>query len=434
MNIFKYFLITIFCSVTVTFSATLYVSPLSEGTGDCLSESNSCDLQTAFSIAQSNGEGDNILIKPGEYNFTTSVTYQSDNGDSGNFLVVEALDPKNKPVLKSSGEISIETDTSGDKGDINGDITIKNIEFQMRVKIVTREAEILVENCIFDSISGNSYYGKIYIYPYISKGYFRNNKVLNNSSNENMKGTLGIYTLFGQLFIYNNLFANNSNQGLGGAVYSFSNRGSLYIYNNTFFNNSASEGGAYYIKQLNNASSVNIYNNIFWENTATKSDNSGDDIYINSDGDDDGTGANIKLYNNITGENSNYVTGQSEDIFITKIDNFQAGDNKSTNPKFKNTSDNDFRISSSSPAIDMGTDSLPKEAKLPDKDIDGNDRIIDGNGDNTAIIDIGAYEYVPSSGGGGGCSFGYLNTNTGLFIILTILILFINKRYIYRTK
>ena len=28
-------------------------------------------------------------------------------------------------------------------------------------------------------------------------------------------------------------------------------------------------------------------------------------------------------------------------------------------------------------------------------DLDGNDRILDGDGDDTATVDMGAYEYIP---------------------------------------
>jgi hypothetical protein len=52
--------------------------------------------------------------------------------------------------------------------------------------------------------------------------------------------------------------------------------------------------------------------------------------------------------------------------------------------------DVDYRLKAVSPSIDAGTNS-----GAPTEDIDGNARPIDGDGDDSAITDMGAYEYVP---------------------------------------
>ena len=64
--------------------------------------------------------------------------------------------------------------------------------------------------------------------------------------------------------------------------------------------------------------------------------------------------------------------------------------NISANPEFVGT--NNFRLKSGSPAIDAGNNSAPD---LPSKDFAGNPRIINGMGGPTAIVDMGAYEFVP---------------------------------------
>jgi serine protease len=51
-----------------------------------------------------------------------------------------------------------------------------------------------------------------------------------------------------------------------------------------------------------------------------------------------------------------------------------------------------FRLKSSGPAIDAGTLLVPN---LPATDFAGNPRSVDGNGDGSAIPDIGAFEFVP---------------------------------------
>jgi hypothetical protein len=63
--------------------------------------------------------------------------------------------------------------------------------------------------------------------------------------------------------------------------------------------------------------------------------------------------------------------------------------NISADPKFKNNTSN-FRLRPTSPAIDTGTNSAPN---LPSKDLSGQPRIVDGDGNGTATIDMGAYEF-----------------------------------------
>jgi len=60
----------------------------------------------------------------------------------------------------------------------------------------------------------------------------------------------------------------------------------------------------------------------------------------------------------------------------------------------------DYHLLPGSPCIDAGTDNVDdpdtEEVEvLPDTDLDGKRRIIDGDLDGTATVDIGAYEYLP---------------------------------------
>jgi hypothetical protein len=58
-------------------------------------------------------------------------------------------------------------------------------------------------------------------------------------------------------------------------------------------------------------------------------------------------------------------------------------------PEFVDTANGDFRLKSTSPAIDAGIN----DSVTIFTDLDGNYRIWDGNGDSTAIVDIGCYEF-----------------------------------------
>ena len=50
----------------------------------------------------------------------------------------------------------------------------------------------------------------------------------------------------------------------------------------------------------------------------------------------------------------------------------------------------DYHLQSGSPCIDAGSNSAEG---IPAKDLDNKPRIIDGDGDGTSIVDIGAYEF-----------------------------------------
>ena len=62
-------------------------------------------------------------------------------------------------------------------------------------------------------------------------------------------------------------------------------------------------------------------------------------------------------------------------------------------PLFLNPAVNDYRVGLYSPMVDAGDSSVPD---LPDRDLRGQSRIVDGDGNGQAIIDMGAYEFNPS--------------------------------------
>jgi hypothetical protein len=77
-----------------------------------------------------------------------------------------------------------------------------------------------------------------------------------------------------------------------------------------------------------------------------------------------------------------------------------------------------FRLKGGSPAIDVGENSAPD---LPSKDLAGDPRIINGDGLSTAIVDMGAYEFVPVVLTPGSLAFGIqaVNSTTSKSVKLT---------------
>lgn len=61
-----------------------------------------------------------------------------------------------------------------------------------------------------------------------------------------------------------------------------------------------------------------------------------------------------------------------------------------SNPLFVNTASNDYHLLSTSPGIDTGD---PTSAGVSAEDLDLNTRVVDGDGDLTATVDLGAWEY-----------------------------------------
>jgi hypothetical protein len=148
--------------------------------------------------------------------------------------------------------------------------------------------------------------------------------------------------------------------------------------NCTFSGNSADIGGG--MANFNN-SSLTVTNCIIWGNSAPN-------------------GPQLALDNSsLTISYSDLEGGQAE-ILITNggMLNWGTG-NINLNPDFQDadgsdntegTADDNLRLSTTSPCIDAGyNDALPPTVST---DLDGYRRIVDGNNDGTATVDMGAYE------------------------------------------
>jgi hypothetical protein len=83
---------------------------------------------------------------------------------------------------------------------------------------------------------------------------------------------------------------------------------------------------------------------------------------------------------------------------LTEANSYPGAGNINTDPKFVDKDGGNLRLQSGSPCIDRGNNYLdyfptvPGFQLLPATDLDGNWRVVDGNNDGTATVDMGAYE------------------------------------------
>lgn len=197
------------------------------------------------------------------------------------------------------------------------------------------------------------------------------------------------------LVVESELYGNTANVNGGGAA-----GGTLR--NCVIRNNGVNqEGGGAYLSTLKNCTVT--------ENGAAK-----------GGGVSGGTQENCIVYFNTAATGANYW--QTDMRFCDTTPDFGVQGCISTNPAFIDASTHNYRLQYGSPCIDRGTNSAGSAAY----DLDGYLRPMDGNYDGQAQIDIGAYEYNPSTYDmdGDGMPDGYeltadtdpLSTNTFLAI------------------
>lgn len=205
----------------------------------------------------------------------------------------------------------------------NNTFTSNNGNYGGGVNIKSPAGTITLSNNKFIGNSAN-YGGGTYVFTRIGTATLKNNIFKGNISNISGGGANVMQSLSegGTLILTNNIFTGNSSLHYAGARV-YTSGGIATITNNTFTKNSATNwGGGVGIGTFLDTATLNIYNNIIWGNTANAGGNDGDDLYIDSDGDNNGTGSIINLYNNDLGENSDFQTGKSEDLYITNTTNY----------------------------------------------------------------------------------------------------------------
>jgi hypothetical protein len=224
-------------------------------------------------------------------------------------------------------------------------------------------------------------------------------KVLGNVIDGNSNGSGGGIALFaaGAPTLSGNVIRNNSGGSEGGGI-SMGNSSNALIVNNMIVGNSASAGGG--ITWQGGPGPV-VVNNTIASNGASR----GSAVFAN------GSDVTSRLVNNILVGSGSAAVLDCDGTFGSTVpviafndvfhsasgaayggictDQTGLNGNISAAPLFVDVATGNFHLNPDSPAVDAGTNT-----EAPPTDIDGDPRPLDGNGDGTAVADMGADEVL----------------------------------------
>jgi hypothetical protein len=233
------------------------------------------------------------------------------------------------------------------------------------------------------------------------------NVIADNSLTGGDGGGISLFAA-GAPVIRNNVIARNSVSGVspaaqGGGIW-IVNQSDALIVQNLIVGNSAGEGGGVYWLVPSGARGPRLVNNTIADNVATVGGR-GSAVFA------DGFDANAALVNNVligTAGQTALHCGDFNDpnapmIHFNNVftpdgpaydgnicpDQTGLNGNFSADPVFVDPGAGDYRVQSGSPVIDAGSSDA---ADVPAIDLDGAPRVVDGDGDAVAVVDMGAYE------------------------------------------
>ena len=417
---------------------------------------NFTELQNAFTIAVANGQDDTIELAPGLYNVTATLTYSLDAASVENYALTIAGSGAGSTILDGANVRQIMNIYAESATDDNAVFTISGITFQngrnggqaAGLSVHTNYADITIADCFFSNnvstgtsygdgggvrarsqnegvitISGNTFsgnsgyygggawaisylngtvvyednrfsgnnarysYGGAYGYSTRGSVTYSHNEFYGNSATYSGGGAwadTGTHSSYNGILIFtNNVFRDNSVTTFnGGGAYAQAGSGSAIILNNTFYNNTAQQdGGGLYVNVDYTITDGFLANNIVWGNTAN---GVGADIYVND------------AWNGVVGTPVTLLNNLYADFVIQNGNNLTSSDNIDGQAPELTA---DLHLMANSPCLDSGTDAVPDPPGLSLLDIDGNARVVDGDGNGSSIIDMGADEYfVPDPG------------------------------------
>lgn len=219
--------------------------------------------------------------------------------------------------------------------------------------IIAYSSDPVVDKCTFKSNS-SSVFGAGFSAWDGSSPEIYNSWFIDNSAG----ACTGIYCVDSNVKMANLIMFNNSTDFGSGAAIGITNCSTEASNITAVDNESLLSGGAFWV----NAGDLQLYNSILWNNLP-------EDIFVLS-----GT---AEVYNSCVSDGTTGTGVISDD------------------PQFVDLAGYDLHLSEASPCIDSGDDTIVPFT-IPLYDLDGNDRIIDGDLSGTLEIDMGVYEFVPA--------------------------------------
>ncbi len=212
-----------------------------------------------------------------------------------------------------------------------------------------------------------------------SQPLFRNCKLIGNVTQTHDGGAMGNFNSASPTLV-NCLFSGNYAGSGGGGMNNESNS-SPTLENCTFYGNTAAaalggtDGGGIWNESGSNPTLTNC---ILWGNSDSGGSDESAQIH------NTGGSAPIVTYSCIQG-----LVGGGDLDDGTNIGNNPMFVDADGDDSIAGTEDDNLHLDISSPCIDAGSNVVVTEAT----DLDGNLRIVDGDADGTATVDMGAYEF-----------------------------------------
>lgn len=331
--------------------------------------------------------GDTILVSNGTYQITApvgvnqSVAIKSVNGPSS--TIFDGMNSNASLYFSSYATIA--------------GITLTRFNSRGTAVLELSDSGGMVSNCVlkhnvtapsdwpYRPVSGGGIFGTggalveqcQFISNTFQSGWVSNGTVLGTSGS-----AIEFWGIYAPNQVRRSIISHNSTWGRGGGAFLGSIAYSSDIENCLIYSNSAvGAGGGLYATSYSSVSNCTIS-----ENRAL----TGGGIYIEA--------GNTRMINTIVYENSpnNWISTTplpSDAVSFTCTTSAIPGvSNITANPQFRDSLSGDYRLRSQSPCIDRGTNVTTSST-----DLDGSPRVLDGDGDGVATVDMGCYEFWQAS-------------------------------------
>jgi hypothetical protein len=364
------------------------------------------ELQTALDEAAINWTNDYILVQRGTY----TGNFQFGSYQHWPITIRGGYDPTCTTRVDDPSSTILDAEDSGTVLSLyqhaGGGVHVEGLTLQnggyhgLWVRLIneyddsTIEGIQLIKNVIKDGRGKSGVYmmsepDQAYADPIL----VYDNIIVGNSVELSGITVIAQWTFLGSnVVLRNNLVAGNmSTNTYGGVSISNYSKGNVYLTNNTIVDNEtlaaiAIPGGL----NVGVGDALYAYNNIIRGNLSA---NGVEDLAVNYF-DSSGTGNG---FNNDYGEMSGSWTleGQNQNVdpgFVSP--GFWHDNGTVSDPADDYWVTGDYHLGPGSPCIDAGSHDAPGLGALPPEDFEGDPRVVDGNSDQVAIVDIGADEYA----------------------------------------